>query len=1744
MKNLYPKKLIEINLFHHIPLKYFLLSLLFFSSLLGYAQGTSCSNASTITIDGNCVNNTTISDGTQHAPLYSTCAPSLGGTFRREGWYTFTVTNGPQEIKITALSTNRNLALQLIQRGTNTNCTAANNLTTIACADEDTNDDSAQIETITTTLNNGVYYIKVLNIRNSGNNTNAQQNMILSRLCVRTNTTSCATAQSLTIDGACATNQAITDVFESGPAYTCSNTFQRERWYSFTVTGGPKTISIEGTASNENLALQLYSGNCATSLTSLACKNDNNSNGAQTEIINTLLNDGTYFIKVLNVGNDNDMTLTNLCIKTDLSNCSNATQLVVDGPCLSGQTVTDPVASQPAICSGTFLRERWYYFEVTNGPQNISITATANRNVVLQLIDGTCGSNLTTLACQNGTTTDGNQTETLTQVLNNGIYYLKAINVGSNTNMTISNLCISTDPVTCATSIPMNIGDCRTGDVLTDNIPFAPSGNCGYTFYREGWYTFEVTGSTQSIGIIASTTNRNVALEIYQGDCNNTLTQVGCVNNTNNNNTQTEIFMQTLPVGTYYIRVLNIGTNADLIIDSLCIVNDSSNCNNAAPVAINGSCTTNQTIGDIFQSGPNYNCSGTFRSEGWYSINITNAPQDISIIANSADGNLALQVINGNCSGVLTQIACVNGTTTNNSSQTETLSFQATSNGIYYIKVLNLSTAVINMTLNSLCVVSLNDNCNTAIPLAVSPTVECITSENGSTQYASNSGIATTGCGGNADDDVWYSFVATNARHIVTATPGTISNIVVQIFRGNCGNLTRIGCADNNTNSTEAVVLSGLTIGDTYFVRVYSYANTNNSKGTFSICVTTNITCFPGNGTGTTTLSCPVITAGGLGLNGAPPIQVDCDETTTCRTLEAIYTPIQQTTSYTVERIAFNPPYQFNCLANPISVNVDDVWSQPITLPFNFCFYGNNYNRCIVGSNGVISFDLVNNTPGGHNEWSFNNNLPSANLFLNSIFGVYHDIDPSKGGNVGWELITLSSGCRALVASWYDIPMYNQFGYNCGNLKYTGMIVLYENTNIIEVYIKNKSACNWNNGNAVVGIQNATGTIATVAPGRNSLSTDWSVTDEAWRFVPAGGNSNTIITWYQGNTTTGTVIGNTATIEVCPTATTTYTAKVEYELCNGRIYTETRNTTVSVIQGKVWNGNISNNWNVSTNWTPVGVPTIDNCVIIPVTSRNPIISTSGAAQAYAKNVSIQNGASLQVRPNYSLTVLNEVSIAPSGSFILDNSANLVQINDNAVNSGSIAMTRSTTLKKYDYAYWSSPVLGFPASSISPTTAAGFIYKWNPTINNTNGGQGNWIGGNETMQRGLGYIVRAPNTFSTTGSPFSTTFTGEPFNGVIQPPIARGTITGNAPGTNGVIITNYDDNLNLVGNPYPSAISAAAFLTLNPNILGNVKLWTHGTSPAAINGNPFYGDFVYNYSVNDYVTYNGIGSNPPGFNGYIGAGQSFFVTMVDGAASTQNITFNNSLRHNGNIAYNNSQFYRIAQRDINTDAFGDLEKHRIWLSLANADHLATTTLIGYSEGATEGFDRVYDAPTVVSNSFMFYSLLDNHYLTIQGRSIPFNEMDRVPLGFVTESTGIYSVAIREIDGLFEHQNIYIEDTYTNTIHNLKTTPYQFTSQKGKYDNRFYLRYVNETLGIDQPKENKTLAFINEAILHIQANSGIKSVTVYDVAGKLVKELKNSSLSPTLTSNFSYAQGVYLAMIALENNEVIAIKLINQ
>jgi len=131
-----------------------------------------------------------------------------------------------------------------------------------------------------------------------------------------------------------------------------------------------------------------------------------------------------------------------------------------------------------------------------------------------------------------------------------------------------------------------------------------------------------------------------------------------------------------------------------------------------------------------------------------------------------------------------------------------------------------------------------NDNCAGAVSLTVNTDLTCTAITSGTTVNATESQADDNApCAGNNDDDVWYSFVATASTHVVTlsnvvAVTGTSTDMYFQVLSGTCGSLTSVLCSDPNSAS-----LSGLTIGGTYYVRVYSYAST--SRQTFDICIGT-----------------------------------------------------------------------------------------------------------------------------------------------------------------------------------------------------------------------------------------------------------------------------------------------------------------------------------------------------------------------------------------------------------------------------------------------------------------------------------------------------------------------------------------------------------------------------------------------------------------------------------------------------------------------------------------------------------------------------------------------------------------------------------------------------------------------------------------------------------------------------------------------------------------------------------------
>lgn len=293
---------------------------------------------------------------------------------------------------------------------------------------------------------------------------------------------------------------------------------------------------------------------------------------------------------------------------------------------------------------------------------------------------------------------------------------------------------------------------------------------------------------------------------------------------------------------------------------------------------------------------------------------------------------------------------------------------------------------------------------------------------------------------------------------------------------------------------------------------------------------------------------CPNITCG-------PNQAVDCN--VNCVDLTATVLETGATTTYTVSSVPFAPPAPFTG-GTAQFINTDDIWGGVINLPFNFCFYGNVYSQVVIGANGLITFDITEANQGC--DWAFTDLIPSPNLYTNCIMGAYHDIDPSAEGDISY-FIQGSVPCRMFVVSFNNVAHFDCdcqggiFGGGCSHT--TQQIVLYETTNVIEVYIQQKETCSsWNSGNAVIGIQDITGTTGITPPGRNTGP--WSANNEAWRFTPDGA-PNFVVNWYDA----GTLIGNGTTINVCPSATTTYDAEAVYTNCDGAVVTVTDQVTVT-----------------------------------------------------------------------------------------------------------------------------------------------------------------------------------------------------------------------------------------------------------------------------------------------------------------------------------------------------------------------------------------------------------------------------------------------------------------------------------------------------------------------------------------------------------------------------------------------------
>jgi len=629
-----------------------------------------------------------------------------------------------------------------------------------------------------------------------------------------------------------------------------------------------------------------------------------------------------------------------------------------------------------------------------------------------------------------------------------------------------------------------------------------------------------------------------------------------------------------------------------------------------------------------------------------------------------------------------------------------------------------------------------------------------------------------------------------------------------------------------------------------------------------------------------------------------------------------------------------------------------------------------------------------------------------------------------------------------------------------------------------------------------------------------------------------------------------------STIYIRPTLTqlenSNFTIPVSTTLSNG---CSVSGSVVVVNNSKIFrNPTFSADWDNPINWKPFGVPTASNCVI--VANSTNIVGTN--YQAFAKTLRIEPTGILTIASTNFLTVTERVTVTPGGVFDIENNGSLVQI-DNLINSGIITYKRDAVgIKGGDYVYWSSPVLNQPLNTIYSSPTSGPKYKWNTLQNNGNGvlpnvSQGTWQNANgNTMEVGKGYIVRGSSSSTAPAVTINSAFSGVPNNGTIPITIERGMYTG-APyaGVNGTQITNLDDNWNLVGNPYPSAIYALQFLEDNKlQILGNVRLWTHGSDIAQTDNitifNPFYGSFAYNYSSSDYNFINYLGPTVPVATNaeIIRTGQAFFVQMVDGPGdSSGTINFNNGQRKN---TYANNNFYRTTEENqINEEANNNLvpERHRLWLDIVNSNNKSITTLVGYASGASNEKDSKFDANEKHSGNLGIYSMIGSESFAIQGRALPFEINDEIPIAFNVGTSGAYHLAILALDGLFEQQAIYLKDELLNVFHDLKVAPYHFTSEAGYFANRFKIVYQNETFDIPEFNNNNVVIY-KDKLKAIQISTGnytMTKVKIHDISGRLLleKDEVNSNLL-SIENLKGIADQVLLVTIITSENKIVTKK----
>lgn len=537
---------------------------------------------------------------------------------------------------------------------------------------------------------------------------------------------------------------------------------------------------------------------------------------------------------------------------------------------------------------------------------------------------------------------------------------------------------------------------------------------------------------------------------------------------------------------------------------------------------------------------------------------------------------------------------------------------------------------------------------------------------------------------------------------------------------------------------------------------------------------------------------------------------------------------------------------------------------------------------------------------------------------------------------------------------------------------------------------------------------------------------------------------------------------------------------------------------------KKWNGT---NWLIFSSGLVTTAPTFKNNALF-LTNYSTALGN-----IQCNNIEVGDGVVVTIEEDTYVEALNNVNTNLTGKIIVKNTGNLVQRCDSKPSSARIEHKKTTGIKrKWDYVYWGTPITQNMFSNKPSPFDIGYRRQSGPG--------GGWKSLNATSTVGEGFILRvgdlAPYNDGTEGYVTNWQINGTANNGVFSVPVIQENYASNP--------SNYN-NAALLANPYPCALDGYKFLTdpSNLNLEGNLFYWTSSTR--------YPGSGLYQDA--DYAIWNLTGTTVPvggqdPVDGTIPSGQGFFVrVMTNGTA-----VFKDYMRSTNR----NTKFFRTAQPTAN----------RYWINLTDGIRLNSQILVGYLDRATNDVDRMYDARGMGVGSVELYSLIEDEKFAINGRA-PFTIEDEIPLGFRRDVNAptVLTITLANKEGVFNDQTpIYLHDQMLNYYHNLQDGPYTFTTIKEQENDRFKVVYQNPiTLGVSNFDTSNAIAFIKNNKLNINSTENVSKVEVYDVSGRLVATYTTKIVSKTLSSEFNYSSGIYVAKIHLESGKTISQKLMN-